>query len=84
MKVHCRTHNSQLLEPVVSQMMRLSWSSSVPPSECLDSALELGHDRFHQTIHRSVIILSFEAILVVLVADKASLNKMQIYKYTNK
>jgi hypothetical protein len=43
----------------------LLWSSSVPPGECRDSTLKLGHDRFLPNpfpIHPLLIAILFEVI----------------------
>jgi hypothetical protein len=57
--------------------LRFSWFSSVPPGKCRDSTLKLGHDRFLPHPFQCFIHLSsFHSTLIVLVAEKASLNKL--------
>jgi len=53
--------------------LRFSWFSTVPPRECRDSTLKLGHDRFVPNPFQFIIRLSYHRHLVI---EKASLNKL--------
>jgi hypothetical protein len=52
---------------------------SVPPGDCRDSTLQLGHDRFLPHTFKFIITYHpFIRLFIVWVTKKASLNKLQI------